>query len=1062
MNFYHLTLLRFSPGSRVWTRFPLYLVISFLLTITSYAQNGTTKIKGRVTDEAGKPVNGASVLVKGTKAGVSSDSSGYYTIVVTGTKNILTVSSVGFADREVLLLNGQTTVNVTLKATAGKMDEVVVIGYGSQRRADLTGSITGIKAEDIQKSKAISFMDALQGRLSGVQISSSGGEPGANVNINIRGANSFTSGTQPLYVIDGVQIDVNTGEAAGTAYGNTAQLNPLSGINPSDIESIEVLKDASATAIFGSRGANGVVIVTTKGGKANTSALEVNVFNGWSTRTKKLKMIGAQDFASYRYLTDPTSPTWAEDSNGDGILDRVKDVSKLPEFDWQDLLLRTANAQNYNIGYSGGNNKTTFASSLSYLKQQGLISKNDYQRFSLNLKLTHAATSNLKIGTTLNASHVINTGVASSGGDGPQGSNGIIQNLIMYKPVNVLDEGLSAADPEASGLSTPTDFVNYSYRQIPITRLLADVFVDYKIINGLSLNVHAGAIVTNSKSKEWYPNTTSWGFPVNGMAILSSSNTMNWYQTGTLNYAKRFSKVHYINALVGLESNTYIGESFAMRGTGFDIQSANGADNIVTAKVLAQLPATNKYQSDRISQFGRLNYNFKDKYLFTATIRRDGSSKFGTNNKYAWFPSGALAWKVTNEPFLKANKYISDLKIRTSFGMTGNDRIPAYQSLATTTNAFYSNVNNAADLGIAPNSAPNPNLKWETTYQYDAGLELGLLDNRISITSDVYLKQTRDLLMQADVGSQGGFIRQWQNIGRVDNKGIELAINTVNIKKKDFSWSTNFNITLNRNKVKSLGSVGFIPVTVPGSFISTFGRLIVGQPIGTGYGYQFDGIYQLDDFNKQPNGSYVLKPGVVSMGSRAVQPGDMKFRDLDGDGVVNVTKDYGIISNSNPKHYGGFSNSVTWRQFDLSVLFQWNYGNQILNATRYRYEAGNGYVFNLTQDYWDNRWTNTNPSQQYASITGRGKIDPSSYYTEDGSYLRLKNITIGYNFSPRVLQRLKLSQVRIYATAENVITWTKYSGYDPELVSSTPLLPGLDNLSYPRSRTITLGIGIKL
>jgi TonB-linked SusC/RagA family outer membrane protein len=425
------------------------------------------------------------------------------------------------------------------------------------------------------------------------------------------------------------------------------------------------------------------------------------------------------------------------------------------------------------------------------------------------------------------------------------------------------------------------------------------------------------------------------------------------------------------------------------------------------------------------------------------------------------FPSAAIAWRVSNEPFMMKQGVVSDLKIRSSFGVTGNDRIPPYQSLATTANTFYSGSSGSATLGISPNSLENAGLKWETTYQYDAGIDLTLWKDRINLTADVYLKQTKDLLLQADIPGQTGYMKQWQNLGQVDNRGLELAINTINLRTKNFTWSSNFNISFNRNEVVSLGSVNYIPVTITGSAISSVGRVIVGQPIGTAYGYVFDGIYQLSDFDLV-NGAYVLKKGVTSIQGRVVKPGDFKYKDLSSDGIADNTKDYAIISNSNPLHFGGFANNFRYKDLELNILFQWSYGNDIINTGRYRYEAGGGYFANVTKDYWDNRWTNTNPSNKYAAVTAQGKTDISSYYVEDGSYLRLKNVTLSYTLKATpFFKKTGVAGCRFYVTGENLHTWTKYTGFDPELASYSPLLPGIDNIAYPRSRTFTIGFNVK-
>ncbi|HET8829471.1 MAG TPA: SusC/RagA family TonB-linked outer membrane protein, partial [Pelobium sp.] len=601
----------------------------------------------------------------------------------------------------------------------------------------------------------------------------------------------------------------------------------------------------------------------------------------------------------------------------------------------------------------------------------------------------------------------------------------------------------------------PLDFVNFSYKKRPLTRVITNTYATYRVVPGLTLRVSGGAVITDSDNSEFYPSTTAWGFTRNGLAILRKSNSLSWLTSNTLNYVKRFNKKHYLNALLGYDANSYLYKSFSMRGEGFDIQTANGVDIIDQAKVLSQLPTTQKQLSTREAFFGRVNYNYRSKYYLTATLRNDGSSKFGRDNKYALFPSGAIAWNVTSEKFMKKLKAISNLKLRTSFGITGNDRIPAYQSLARANSVYYSGTDNA-QLGIAVLTTPNPDLKWETTYQYDAGIDLEFLDGKFGLTVDVYKKETKDMLLEADIPAQTGFSKQFRNLGRVDNKGLEISFNSVNIKSKSFSWTSNFNITFNRNKVISLGDASFIPIRISDQ-IQDVGRVIVGQPIGTAYGLVFDGIYQTSDFSDPVNG--VLNDGVVEREGVTVRPGDFKFKDLNADGIVDNSNDRTIISNSNPKHFGGLTNSFSFKSFDLTTQLFWSYGNDILNLGRYRAEGYQG--ANLSQAFFDNRWSPTNPSNEYPKILANGRFDNSSYYVEDGSFLRLRNVTVGYNVPKKLVKSLKISSCRLYIAGDNLLTFTNYSGYDPEVASNRSLLSGIDGLSYPRSRTFTFGLNVK-
>jgi TonB-linked SusC/RagA family outer membrane protein len=1035
------------------------------------------QVTGLVTDEKGQPLPGVSIRIKGQAVSAVTVANGTFKMTVPDNNTVLVFSMIGFDSQEATV--SSSPLKVTLKQANTNLSDIVVIGYGTQRKSDLTGSVAGIRSTEIEKTKSVSFMETMQGRIAGVQVTSNSGEPGAAVNVIIRGTNSFNSGTQPLYVIDGVQIDINNAEAASSGVGNTSQINPLAGINPSDIASIEVLKDASATAIFGSRGANGVILITTKSGKNNTPTIEVNTYAGLAWNPKHISMLGPQDYASYRLANGLADDAYAIDLNNDKVFDVVKDLSGVRNRDWQKEALRTALTQNYSLSFSGGGPKTNFLVSSSYLNQQGLIVNNKFERYTVLMKINHNATDRLRFGATANLSQSIGRGVASNGGNDIRGYNGLIQMLLLTRPVNAPDPTLLASDPDQATYSSPVDFANLSYKDSPLSRILTDINANYKIVNGLNFDAHAGAIFTMSKNREFYPSTVSWGIGTNGLGLLNNSNSINWYTSNTLTYNKKIANGHNINALLGFEINSYQFDSFRWQGQGFDNQNINPLDNIATANLLPVPPSTYKEKYVRISEFARLNYSFRDKYLLTATLRNDASSKLAENNKSAFFPSVGLAWRVTQEGFMKKQQFISDLKIRGSFGLTGNERIPPYQSLATLGSTYYSTASNTSSLAFAPNTVANPDLTWETTHTYDAGIDLSVLKGRLSLTADVYLKKTKDLLLQADIPSQSGFMKQYQNLGEIENRGVELALNGNIINKGSFTWNSNINISLNRNKVASLGSVSYLPVTVYGGPISTIGRVITGQPIGTAYGYIANGIYQLSDFGTIKNAAgatidpstvtsanyasytYTLKPGVTSVSSRTAKPGDMKFKDLNNDGTVN-SADATILSNSNPKHYGGFTNNFTYKNFDLSILFNWSYGNQILNLGQYRLQQGQSGYANVTQEYWDNRWTPERPSNKYPALNSQGKLDVSSYYVEDGSFLRLNNVTFGYTLNKSAtLKRIGISSLRLYLTGTNLHVWTNYSGFDPEINSYSQLLPGVDNISYPRPRSIIFGANIK-
>ena len=1035
----------------------LLLLISVLFASASaFAQ---LRVTGTVLDAStGEPMAGASVIEQGTKGGTTTDSKGHFSLNVSNRQSVLTFSFIGMVSQNIQVGN-QTSITVELQQDVTQIENVVVsIGYGDALKKNVAGSLSVLGTTEIAKSKGPSFMDAMQGRIAGVQVSSSSGEPGAGMDIVIRGGNSINAGTHPLYVIDDVQIDINESEVATSSYtSSNVAYNPLSGINPADIESITVLKDASATAIYGSRGANGVIIVKTKGGHGEKASVDFDMSVGISRVANTIDVLQGQEFAEYRHVAFPTNETWAIDTNGDGKPDTVRDFSDYPSHNWQDEIMRTAVTQSYNIGVSsGGNGKTKLSASAGYLNQEGIVKKNSMERFTGRIRFDSDISKTLAVGGTINFSHIVTKGPVVSAGSNAY--NGLVQSFILYKPLIRTDDDDDADFSEnvSSSMTNPITFLNDSYKATTQDRTIADIYLKYKPHKNLTLRVSGGGTIVKSKAEEWYPATTSWGYTKNGLAVITDRGTEAWQTSNTLTYALSKEK-HYFNAVLGFELRSYTSSSLNTRAEGFENQSYNGVFDMGAAAVFPNAVQTSRSRNTSESEFLRVNYTYDNRYILTASIRRDGSSKFGANTKYGYFPSAALAWNVAKEEFMKRQEVFSDLKLRLSYGATGNDRIPAYQSLSRTSKSYYGNAAGGIMLGLTPAEIANPELKWETTHQFNAGINMSMFRNRLNIEADIYHKKTTDMLLHADVAGQTGSFHQWQNIGRVDNKGFELTINTVNIQTRNFTWTTNLNFNMNRNEVKSMGNVSSLPVKVGGGHFSEVGRVLVGHPIGSGWGYVYDGIYQLDDFNE--DGS--LKEGVARFAGLTPQPGDMKFKDIGGnDGVIDPVNDKTVVSNSDPKHYGGFTNNFTYKNFDLSVMFQWSWGNDIINIGRYRYEGFTPW-YNVTEDYFRNRWTPENPTNRYPSIDGEGKTEMSSYYVEDGSYLRLKNITLGYTIPRHISRKVGISHARIYVTAENIFTWTDYSGYDPEVAFHNRLISGLDYTTYPRARSFFFGLSIK-
>ena len=1038
-------------------------------------------IKGKITDAAGDPIIGASIRIKDFSVGSVSDINGNYLVKLPENAKTLIVSYIGMKTKEVLI-EEKKQIDVTLESNSVELTEVVAIGYGESKRRDLTGSVSSISSESMSKLGITDLSENLQGRLAGVKVTSQSGEAGGSVDIKIRGANSIFAGSSPLYVIDGMQIDVNTSEVATSGMGGSTTYNPLATINPSDIASVDILKDASSTAIYGARGANGVIIITTKSGsKKGKTEINLNVSYGVTQATKTIDMLNAQDYINYKYLRGDALTTYGIDTNGDGKIDSPRDASQYQQYNWQNLMLRQGSTNNYDVSLNTTLGKTRISSSLGYLYQNGIVVNNDYQRYSGRIKFDHEVNNKLTIGASASIGSTVSNGVVSSGG-GDGSYTGVIQGIYTQRPTNLYSPS-EAVDFPNGFVSFATMVTDQAYRSSTLTRFIGNAYIDYKITKDLRFNLTSSINSSGSKLQEFYSSSTLWGRISNGSANIAEISTNSFTSSATLNYNKKFSKDHTLSALVGAEMNGYHYESFGVKSQNFQDQTTGVFDISKGANVLP--PTSLVTQVNRMSAFGRVSYTYMDKYYLTANLRADASSNFQIGSRVGYFPSVSGAWRINTEPFMKSVGFISNLKFRASLGSTGNDRISAYQALASLTPNYYS-ANGSTLMGMSPNTSENKNLKWESTYQYDLGLDMGLFDNRISLVADVYYKDTRDMLIQAQIPSQSGFTTQWQNLGRLSNKGIELSLVTRNIENKDFTWKSTFNFDLNRNEVISLGDAQFIPISIPNGSLTDVARVIVGQPIGTGFGYVFDGNYQVTDFTwkDKTTGATVdpstinsanitqysstLNTGVVTINSIAVNPGDRKYKDISGpngvpDGTIN-SYDRTIISNSNPKFNLGFGNEFTYQNFDLNFFFEGVFGNQIMNAFTNMVEAGakGSTSYNLTQSYWNNRWTPENPSNTYAGLLNGTNDFVSSYYVEDASYVRLKNVTLGYRVKSKLLGSLKIQGFRCYLSVENAFIWTKYSGMDPDIKSASPLFSGFDRLSYPRSRSFSLGFNLTL
>lgn len=1053
------------------------LILLHLAFGIMFAQDA--QVTGKVSEENGDPVVGAAVFYEGTSTATMTDVNGSFSIKFLKGKSLV-ISCFGLKD-EKITINDTTPLNVVLMTEGLTLEDAVVIGYGSVTRKDLTGSVSSVKADEIVRSGSSNALGALQGHVAGLSITSQSGEPGAGYSIKIRGNNSINAGTTPLFVIDGMQMDVSSGEIATSSATGTGGFDPLSFINPNDIESIDVLKDASATAIYGARGANGVVIITTKGGASGYDKTLINfdASFGVAENPKYIEMLGTQEYINYRFgRKDYGYFAFGVDTDGDGIVDSPEPADTYEYYDWQKIMYRKAISQNYNLSLSsmiGG--KTQIAASIGYLNQQGLIVNNDQQRYTGRIKLDHSFKKKLKVGATVNFGRTISSGAVSSGG-GSLGYSGLVQYIYLERPIKkwYADEADEYANIPFGLLSLITD---ETFKKTTYDRLTGNAYFNWEIIKDLNFRIDASGGTSNSTLLEYYSSKSKWGRSKNGKATNSKVETYNYNVSAQLNYKHSWNETHNLEAMVAGEMTYYNTSNVTISGSDFADESL-GAYNIGRAGII-EAPDQSVSDNAKMSFISRASYNYKQRYYLTATFRADGSSKFFPGNRVGYFPSISAAWRINEEPWMKA-VWLDNLKIRFSAGASGNDRISNYAALATLGQNYYA-MGGVEIMGIAPTASANPNLKWETTYQYDAGIDFSAFGEKLNITADVYYKDTRDMLYQATLSAQAGYTTQWQNLGRVENKGLEIAVNTHNIDTHDFSWSTNLTFDLSRNKVLDIGGVDYTMVQIGNGVLSSdISRIMVGQPIGIGWGYLCDGNYQLDDFiitdkntgRQYPSEAvtslnygkfnYTLKDDVVSIAGKSVQPGDRKYKNLNPDEDNEITPDDRTkISDSNPLFTCGFGNTFRYKGFDLNIFLEGVYGRQILNEFKLRSESGESggtQNNNLTKAAWYGHWTPENGSQTYSRLLNNTNTYCSDYYVEDGSFLRIKTLALGYNLPAKALSKIRIQSLRVSFTVDNVFCFTKYSGNDPDVSSSNVLFPGFDRMSYPKARTYSFGINI--
>jgi TonB-linked SusC/RagA family outer membrane protein len=1011
------------------------LLLFQLLSLNVLAQTG--EVKGKVTDSQG-PLSGVSVQVQGKNIGVATDAEGNYSIQSSGNE-VLVFTSVGYV-QQVVQVNNRKTLNITLTSATNALDAVIVVGYGSQRKSDLTGAVGSVKADALQERPAASLNQALAGRITGANVSVNSGRPGGRANIRIRGNTSVSVSNNPLYVIDGVILN-----AAGLQNGST----PIDFINPNDIASVEVLKDASATAIYGARGANGVILITTKRGSQSGGKVSYDVDFSQGTLPRKIPLLNSKEFLMVEDIAyqnakkyDPVG--FAGGKYTDPKTKRTNPLlfdaqgNPLYDTDWQDEAFQKAYTQNHQLAFTGGNAKDNYGVYLGYRNENGLVKNSWLKRYSARFVFDSQIKNWLKVGGTLGYNDQNESQIDPLGAGGIIAMRQVLEELPII-PVKYPDGrwGGNEDYPGMEGGGNPVNIVTDRLYYLKTQTSLGNVYTNITFAPGLELRTTLGTNIINQRNDYYGSRTLNYiSRNQGGDASVRNDRYNSWQFENYLTYNKKFNKIHSVNTLLGL-SWQHVDQFSATA------QSQNFQDDYYTfnnlgagANPIAPSSSTSAYGLN--SYFGRINYNLKDKYLVTFTGRADGSSKFGAANSYAFFPSAAVAWKLSEEEFIKSIPSISNLKIRTSYGVTGNSEITPYQSLAGLGN--YSLIfNNARAIGIGVNRLANPDLQWEKTVQVDAGLELGLFQNRVSLELDIYRKLSTDMLLSAPVPSSSGFSTVTTNIGSMENRGFELGLNTVNINTKDFSWNTTFNISINKNKV----------IALTGGADIFSGRTIIreGEAVGSFFGFRHLGTWGTKDADLATK--YLKKPG------------DIRYEDVNNDGVIN-DRDRVIIGRGIPRGFGTFLNSFHYKNFDLIVDIQYMYGNDVVFGSQHSAEDRQGIAnsFKTVLKAWTPENQNT-PIAEFRPVSAGYNTNDDSHRVQDGSFIRGRNLLLAYKFPSDLTERLHLSRLRIFASVQNFFLKTKYEGYDPEVsTTGNTFEQGVALYDYPKPRVFMVGLNV--
>lgn len=1016
--------------------------LSCVILLVGEAAAQTRIVTGRITDAAGNPVPSASVVVKGFRKGTNTGTDGTFKLKAPAGATTLTVSSIGFANKDVSIgENGDVTVQLVASASSDLQD-VVVVGYGTQRKRDLTGAIYKLQDSTMKDIPIQGPDQALRGKVPGVQVTQSSGTPGSSISVLIRGSGTITTSNQPLYVVDGIILNTGSYSQLDANMGGQT-LNVLADINPNDIESYEVLKDAAAAAIYGARGANGVVLITTKKGANQKTKVTLDASLGTQSPWKKIPTLTGPEYVTL--IGEETQNAFAATPAQIGLANLGNAPSSYPTTNWQDLIFRHDPLYNYQLSVAGGDAKTKIYVSANYTGDDGIILGSNYRRYGSRINLDHSISDKFKITANLGISRSIQNRINND-----NNIYGVLSTAVLmptyFKPYNA--DGTYAYDANLGIIENPIASGKLRFNQAKTNTVIGDVAGEYFFLPSLSLRVQGSLDYIGFNEFQFLPSNTLEGATgPNGIGRQGYSTDVNLLNENILTWKQNYGE-HHITATAVASFQTDNFQQIYAEGHNFP---GNGIQELSAAST----PVSTTSSSTNLGQIGyliRVNYDYKGKYLLSGNVRRDGASNLGTNFQYGTFPAISAGWRISDEDWFKNVKTISNLKLRASYGKLGNTNgLQPYASKALVAPGATGNyvINGATNVpGLSPYQIGNDSLKWETLKQADVGVEIGLFKERLQFTADYYNKITTNLLLARPLVGSSGFTSVNQNIGEITNNGWEFSVTGTEVASRDFTWTTSLNISFNKNLVKKISGSPF-----PSGFASW---TQAGYPIGSFYGYKAIGL-----FNSQ---AQIAKAPTQFQGT---SPGDIQFADLNHDGAI-TSADQTVIGNANPKYYGGLTNTFSFHGIDLTVFFQFNVGNKIFNENRQFAEGMNSAFgqYATTLKRWEPTDTNTNvPRAVWGDPNGNAALN-STRFLENGSFMRLKNIILAYNLPKELLRGVKLSSVKFFIQAQNLKTWTKYSGFDPEVstfTSTNPannVSPGTDFLTYPQAKSFSFGLDL--